>query len=85
MFGKLIGLRSIAQVVDGNAAAEIDVFERVSRLAMNRDQMFPHAPECFSKRLYIGRLRSNVDMDATDFDEIRFLEATTKRVEHFRR
>ena len=74
VFRKLICLRTIAQVVHRNAAAEIDVFERVARLAMNRDQVFPHALECFGKWLDVGRLRADVNVNAADMDQIRILQ-----------
>ena len=83
--GKIVGLRTIAQVIDGNAAAKIDVFERVTRLVMNRDEVFPHAFERFRKRLDVGRLRADVNVYAADVDEIRSLQAAAKSGENLRR
>src|SRR3712207_8692307 len=59
-FGDVVRLRAVAQVVDGHAAAEVYVFERVARLLVNRLQVLPHHPEGRGEGLYVGRLRSDV-------------------------
>ena len=83
MLGQLICLGTIAEVVDGNAAAEIDVLERVPGLAMNRDEVLPHAPESFGEWLDVGRLRADVNVNTANVDQIGFLETTPKRCEDF--
>jgi hypothetical protein len=85
MLRKLIRLRSIAQVVHGNAATEIDVFESVSGFTMYRDQVLPHASECFGKWSDVGRLGSNVNVNSANFNQVRPLEPATKRRQHFGR
>ena len=82
MFGKLIGLCFIAQIVDGNSAAQVDVFERVAGLAVQRDEMFPHGFEGFGERLNVRRLRADVNVYATDVNEFRMEKRTTEGVEH---
>ena len=71
VFGKLIRLRTIAQVVNRNAAAEIDVLERVAGLAMNRDQMLPHAAKGFRERFDVRCLRTDVNVNAANVNQIR--------------
>ncbi len=77
-------MRTVAQVVDGNSAAEIDVFERVPRLAVKRQEMLPHGFESLGERLYVRSLRADVDMYAADVDEFRMKQSTPEGFEDFR-
>ena len=85
MFGQLIGLRSIAQVIHRNAAAEINVLERQAGFVMNRHQMGPHALERFRERLDVRSLRANVNVNTADVNQLGILQATPESVEHFGR
>ncbi len=73
MLGKLICLRTIAQIVHRDAAAQVDVLERVARLAMNRHQVVPHALEGFGERLDVRRLRADVNVYAADVNQFGML------------
>ena len=84
MLRKLIGLRTIAQIIHRNAAAEIDVFECQTGLAMNRHQMVPHALESFRERLDVRSLRPDVNMNPANVDQIGVLQTAAKCFENFR-
>src|ERR1044072_6603479 len=84
MLRQLFGLRAVSQIIYGNAAAEIDVLEREAGLAMNGHQVVPHAPEGFRKRLDIRRLRTNMNVNSTNVNQLRMLQPTTKSFQHFR-
>ena len=85
MLWQLICLRTIAQIIHRNAAAKIDVFQRVTRLAMNRHQVIPHALESFGERLDVRRLGADVNVYAADVNQFGMLQTAAKCVEDFRR
>ena len=83
MFRQLIRLRTIAQVIHRNAAAQIDMLERQSCFAVDRHEVIPHALERFGERLDIRCLRSHVNVYAADVNQIRVLQTAPERVQHF--
>src|ERR1044071_5510965 len=84
VFGQLLRHRAVAQVVDGNSAAEIDVFERVPRLAVQREEMLPHGFESLGERFYVRSLRADVDVYAADVDEFGMKQPAPEGFEDFR-
>ena len=85
VFRQLICLRTVTQIVNRYAATQVDVLERVASLAMNRDEMFLHALERFGERLNVRRLRADVNVNTAYMNEVRPLQTTPKRGEHFGR
>src|SRR5215208_8423357 len=83
--GQLVGLRAVAQVVDGDAAAEVDVFERMARLLVDRLQVLPHRLEGGGEGLDVGRLRADVDVYAGDVEQLGRAQRAAEGVEDFGR
>ena len=73
-----IRLRSIAEIVDRDAATKIDVLEGMSGFAIDDHQVFPHASERLGERLDVWCLGSNVNVNARDMDEFGILQGTSE-------
>src|SRR5437868_7124297 len=85
VFWKVVGLRAVAEVVDGDAAAEVDVFERVARFVVDGLQVFPHRLERGGERLNVGRLRADVYVYAGDVQVFGRAQREAEGFEDFRR
>ena len=81
---KLVGCERRGGILR-DAAAEVDVFERMSGFAMERDEVFPHRFEGVGEGFDIGRLRADMDVYAANADEFGMLQSAAEGVWHFRR
>ena len=80
----LVGVGLVAQIVDRDAAADVDMLQPVARLAMQPEQVLPHRGKGLDIRLGIRRLRADVNMDARQMDPLRLPDRTKHHLARLR-
>src|SRR6266508_3422855 len=68
-------LQVVAQVIDGNAPADVDVLQFVSGLPMQPEQVIPHRRQGLDVRFGIGRLRAYVNVQPDEVDQVGALQS----------
>src|SRR6266508_4229511 len=71
----LFGVHVVAQVIDGDTPADVDVLQFVAGLPMQPEQVIPHRRQGLDVRFGIGRLRAYVNVQPDEVDQVAALQS----------